>query len=224
VDKNSPIEKLLINTAIYSAFIPIGLFFFYKRKETGLIFILIYLISGLLTDLLIYPIVRHYTNNEFITYRIFTLLEYFLLSYFIYFNLKSKLFKRFIVILSTLFLLFSIFDLINSKSRSFDSSPTGIACILILSYSIFYLFEKIKNPDSLFLYSTSNFWVIVAFIIFFSGNFFIFIFTQSNYSDPAFQSVFTIINSSFNILKNLLFSIAFLIKPDKGKQSIQMKF
>ncbi len=187
-------------------------------------FILLYLIFGILTDTFIFPIVLHRTNNQFITYRFFTILEYILLSSFLYFNIKSKVFKRIVFILSILFIVYSIYDLINSKSNSFDSRPTGIACILILTYSIFYLFEKIKTPDSLFLYSTPNFWVVVALIIYFSGTFFIYIFSQSNFNDPGFKSLFSIINSSFNIFKNLLFSIAFLIKPDKGKQSIPMKF
>jgi len=132
-------------------------------------------------------------------------------------------FKRSIILLSLLFIIFSIFDFFYSKSNTFDSNPTGIACILILSYSIYYLFEKIKTPDSLFLYSTPNFWIVVSLIIFFSGTFFIYIFSQSNFNNPEFKSTFNIINSSFNILKNLLFSIAFLIKPEKGKQSFPIK-
>jgi hypothetical protein len=206
------------------SFISIGLFFFNKRKGTGLIFIFYYLLASVLTDLFFFALIKHLTNNQFITYRIFTLVEYSLVTSFLYINIKSKGFKRIIVILSVLFLTFSIFDLINSGSKTFDSSPTGIACILILSYSIYYLFEKIKTPDSLFLYSTANFWIVVALIIFFSGTFFIYIFSQSNFNNPDFKSTFNIINSSFNILKNLLFSIAFLIKPEKGKQPFPAKF
>jgi len=218
--KFSPIEHLLINIASYSGIIPISLFFFQKRKKTGLFFILIYLIASILTDILFYPIILHITKNEFLAYRIFTIIEYLLISSYLHYIIKSISFKKLILILSIGFIIFSIFDLINSKSNSFDSSPTGVACILILFYSIFYLFEKINKPDSLFLYSTPDFWIVVALIIFFSGTFFIYIFSQTNYNDPTFKSTFTLINASFSLLKNLMFSIAFLIRPEKSKQKI----
>lgn len=218
-----PIEHFLINIASYSGIIPISLFFFQKRKKTGLFFILIYLIASILTDILFYPIILLITKNEFLAYRIFTVIEYLLISSYLHYIIKSISFKKLILILSIGFILFSLFDLINSKSNSFDSSPTGVACILILFYSIFYLFEKINKPDSLFLYSTPDFWIVVALIIFFSGTFFIYIFSQTNYNDPTFKSTFTLINASFSLLKNLMFSIAFLIRPDKIKQKIYPK-
>jgi hypothetical protein len=58
---------------------------------------------------------------------------------------------------------------------------------------------------------------VVALIIFFSGTFFIFIFSQSNYNVPEFKSTFTLINSIFNILKNLILAMAFVIKPEQAK-------
>jgi len=181
------------------------------------------MIYGPLADFVINPIITSVSNNYFIGLRIFTIVEYLLLSAFIYSIIQSTQLKKLIIIFSTLFLLFSIYDFYKSSEISFDSVPTGIAAILILFYSLYYLFEKIKRPDTLFLYSTPDFWIVVALIIFFSGTFFLFIFSQNNYNDPKFQSTFQIINNSFIILRNLLFAVAFLIKPEQIKQKIYPK-
>ncbi len=189
-----------------------------------LFLLLLYLIYSIVSDALVNPLLKYYTNNFFIGFRLFTIIEHVLIVLFLHHIIISLKFKKIIKVLSGLFLLYAIFDFINSKSNTFDSTPSGITSILILSYCIYYFFEKIKTPDSLFLYSTPNFWIVVALIIFFSGTFFIYIYSQNNYNDPAFKSIYNLINSTFIILRNLLFSIAFLIKTDKGKQSIQMKF
>jgi hypothetical protein len=117
--------------------------------------------------------------------------------------------------ISILFVLYAIFDIFQTKSSSFDSFPSGIECILIISYCIFFLFEKIKEPDSLFLYNTPMFWVVVGLILYFSGTFFLYIYSQNNVGDENFQKTYMFVNSGFNILKMLLISVAFLVKPPK---------
>ena len=200
-----------------------SLYFFKNRKDTGFIYLFIYLLYGLLSDLFLNPLIKHFTKSPFVGFRIFTIVEYTLIAAFLSYIINNKKYKKAILYLSIAFLFYCIFDFFNSNFTSFDSSPTGISCILILTYSIFFLFEKINYPDSFFLYSTANFWIVVALIIFFAGTFFIYIFSQSNFSDPSFNSIYNLINSTFTILRNLLFAIAFLIKPDKSKQSYIIK-
>jgi len=197
--------------------IPIGLYFFKNRKNTGQFFIFLYLTLSLAWDLIVNPITIYYTKTEFLGYRIFTIIEYSLCTLFLYKIINNSLFRKLISIASIGLIIFSFFDLVNTNSRTFDSTPTGIVCILIILYSIYYLFEKIRTPDTLFLYSTSNFWIVVALVIFFSGTFFINIFSQSNFTNPKFKATFSAIISVFNILKIFMFSIAFLIKPEKAK-------
>jgi len=166
------------------------------------------------------PLITSLTKKNFIGFRIFTVIEYLLFTAYFYSITQSKTFKKLLYFLSILFLGYSIFDFLMSGQGSFDSIPTGIAAILILFYSIYYLFEKIKKPDTLFLYSIPSFWIVVGLIIYFSGTFFLFIFSQNNFNNPAFKSTFSLINNSFIILRNLLFAVAFLIKPEKSKQKI----
>lgn len=222
--QQSIIESLFYYISVITGVLVISLYFFQNRKNTGFIFIFFYLIYSILSDIILNPIIKYYTHSIFIGFRLFTILEYFFITFYLYSIIKNLNFKFLIKVLSFSFLTYSIFDYFQSKSNTFDSNPTGVACILILFYSIYYLFEKIRTPENLFLYSTPNFWIVVGIILFFSGTFFVFIFSQSNYNDPSFQSAFQLINTSFSILRNLLFSIAFLIKPEKGKQNFLTKF
>jgi hypothetical protein len=154
------------------------------------------------------------SNSEFLGFRIFTIVEYIFIAYYLYINISSATYRRIIIWVSSLFLAFCLFDLFTSKSNTFDSLPAGIEGMLVIVFSLFYLFEKIKQPNSLFLYSTSGFWIIVALIIYFSGTFFLFIYSQSYFNDPDFQREYSLMIAIFNILRNIIFAIAILIKSD----------
>ena len=52
----------------------------------------------------------------------------------------------------------------------------------------------------------------LAFIINFSGNFFLFLYSKNSFNDEAFQRQYTIIYSTVTILKNILLCISIPIK------------
>jgi hypothetical protein len=97
--------------------------------------------------------------------------------------------------------------------NSFDSITVGVESILIILMCIYYLIVQIKGANNLFVYSTSNFWIVITFLIYLSGTFFLYIMAENMINDRAFQSQYDIINSAFNVLKNVLLSIAMLMKP-----------
>jgi hypothetical protein len=82
---------------------------------------------------------------------------------------------------------------------------------------IYYLVVQIKGSNNLFVYSTSNFWIIITFFIYLSGSFFLYVMVGTMYHNRAFQIQYTIINSVFYILKNILLSIAMLMKSTPVK-------
>ena len=75
-----------------------------------------------------------------------------------------------------------------------------------------YLFIEIKGTNNLLIYSTFNFWVVIAFLIYFSGTFFLYLMTEKLMSNPSFQKLYLIINISFNIIKNILLCVAMTMK------------
>ncbi|MDB5200276.1 MAG: hypothetical protein JWO92_2239 [Chitinophagaceae bacterium] len=80
---------------------------------------------------------------------------------------------------------------------------------------IYYFFDQLKQPNTFLIYSSINFWIIISFLIYLSGTFFLYIYTDSMIKDKGFIRQYIIINSSFIILKGILFSIAMLMKSNK---------
>ena len=143
----------------------------------------------------------------------FTVIEYSFFCYFIYLIFPKKSIKRLILFIWFGFLLFAIIDYVFfSKGQEFDSFAIGIESIIILLLCIYYLVAQLKSSYNLLLYSSFNFWVVITFLIYFSGTFFLYIMAESMRESVAFQKQYFIINISFNILKNLLLCVAMTMK------------
>ena len=61
------------------------------------------------------------------------------------------------------------------------------------------------------------FWFAVAFLINFSGNFLLFVYSETSKKDPDFNTNYTIIYSTVTILKNLLLCLAITMKEYPNK-------
>ena len=199
------------------------MFFFKQKKSTPIFFICIYLIFCLLADYLINPIIESILKNYNTGIRLFTILEYSFCTAFFYKKIESPKIKKIITIVSPIFLIYSFSDFYFSEITSFDSIPTGLSALLVLFYSISFLFEKINNPRIYLLYNTQSFWITVGMIIYFSGTFFLFIFSQNEFENPEFRLVFDFLLLTFSILRNLFFAIAFLIPPEKENTGFSVK-
>jgi hypothetical protein len=85
-------------------------------------------------------------------------------------------FRKIIVSTAAAFFIFAIsmyFYGIGDDKKSFDSLPASVESILIVAYSIFYLFDQMNKPQIIFIYQEPNFWFVVGFIIYFSGTLFL---------------------------------------------------
>ena len=179
--------------------------------------IVLYTIYAILGVFLIHQAIFKLSGKEFLSYRIFTIIEGISFGYFLFQIIINQAAKKILVGLGAVFLVFALFDLKNSNADTFDSIPTVIECLILLSFSIYYLYEQIKDPNNLFLYNTPNFWVVVGIILFFSGNFFLFIYGQSSSKLPDWKNTFRVINGVCSLLENLLFLIAFIIAKNASK-------
>ena len=193
-----------------------GVYFFRKQKDKPLSLIISYLIYCILADFFI--------NKHFkLGFRLFTVVEYFFLSRFFYVVSKNIFPRKVIQWGSLLFILVCIIDFFESKESTFDSKPTGISALLIISYSLVFLFEQIKVPNQVFIYTSRTFWIATALIIYFSGTFFVFLFSQGSNDSSQFENTYSLINYTFSILRNLFFAIAFLIPPEKENTGFPVK-
>jgi hypothetical protein len=150
----------------------------------------------------------------------FTIIEYTFFCCFIYLIIPRSFVKKTVPFFLIGFIAFDLFDLIFiNKGNGFDSFAIGIECIIVLFLSISYLFIQIRNSTNLLIYSTFDFWVVITFLIYFSGTFFLYILAESMGKNVAFQKQYFIINISFNILKNILLCVAMTMKlNDSVKQ------
>lgn len=199
---------------------------FYKHnKKLFSILIFSYCLYSIINDL-----IRRFTlptisfqnipKIDFIFLSIYTIIEYALLSIYIYNLLRNKLLKNILLLLSVLFLVIAIGNLIYSyqlKSSEIDSIPLAVSSLILISGSIIYFFESIQNPDVTFIYSKPSFWVVVGIMIYFSGTFFLFL-QYENLSEIDKEN-FWIINMICFILKNIFFSISFILKPENQQIS-----
>lgn len=67
-----------------------------------------------------------------------------------------------------------------------------------------------RDSNIEFVYYNKKFWIIIAFFLYFSGTLFLYIYV--NTLPDAQRSRYWAINNFFEILKNILFCVAFIMK------------
>jgi len=154
-----------------------------------------------------------------ISYTFYTLLEYFLFTWFLLLNVKSQSFKNVMLLLSMAFLVFMVSYTFTVENQNLDSIPIGIETILILIYSFYFFFEEMNNVDNLFIYSKPEFWIITGFLIYLAGSFFIYVF--ANQVDYKILVQYWFLTNVFFIFQSILFAIGLMtfLKKEKNISS-----
>ncbi|MEO6452603.1 MAG: hypothetical protein ABIN97_00960, partial [Ginsengibacter sp.] len=156
--------------------------------------------------------------NAYVVYDIFNVVE--LAFFLVLFKqiFKTKKVVKYLPFLFVGFIIFIIIDYaFHMNTGAFDSKSSGIESIIIITLCLYYFYEELKQANSLLIYTTINFWIIIAFLIYLSGTFFLFLFAENTLHDKVFQIQYIVINSSFIIIKNIFFSIALMIKSDSSQ-------
>lgn len=104
--------------------------------------------------------------------------------------------------------------------NSFDSISVAVEFIIIFILCLLYFFTVITQiRDTTPAYSTATFWIIAALLLYCAATFFSF-FIPTSLNDRTVDTVaFEFISRVANILKNILFSIAFMIKTNQNKNN-----
>ena len=198
---------------ILSEILPVILYacFTRRNKHEGLQVIFIYCLLSLSTEYL-FIILRH-RIDKFYLFASFTIIEYTLVSIFLYSSIKGKL-KYIPAAGSLIFYAMVIINFLTKKSEIFDSLSASVESILLIIYIIIYLYGQIKDPSVMFVYQTKKFWIVIAFFIYFSSTLFLFIYAAT-FTNQEHKS-YWYINNIFDIIKNILFCIAFSMKKSKN--------
>lgn len=204
--------------SLYSGLLPIICFllFYKKNKGSKLWVIFIYAVISFLSDrvLLFLLKTKEYQIIKYSIYCLFTVLEYSLFTYYIYVLIRKQFFKYTIIFLSIILYLIAIYNYYANVGKIgwFDSFTSSLESIFIILYCIFYLFEEINSPSTTLIYESYKFWLILSFLLYLSGELFLFIYA-ANFGENEIR-IYWNINYSVNILKNILFCVAMIMKKD----------
>ena len=211
--------KLLYYITLFIPLLPILFFLLFKikSKERTVWVIFIYILYYFVHELVSFYLQTRDTNFIFNLFALYTIAEFTFISYYYYLVFEGKkAIKRIIIFVVLAFLTFAISNLVFSKNmESWDSFAIGIESLIIILFSAYFLFTKIKTGQSLKIYTTFHFWVAVTFILYFSGTFFFNIMAESMRKNPDYQTLYRFINIGFLILKNVLLAVAMTMQVSK---------
>ncbi len=204
---------MLFRIGIFLEILPIILFVvFLKRNKHGGIWVI--LLSVLLSAMADLTYTFHRSGiNALYFHACFTIIEYSLFSLFLYLSFTKKVFKIILITASLAFYVVAISNFLIKGNQDFDSMSASAEAVLIIVYSIFYLYEQVNDPSVLLVYNAKKFWIVLAFLIYFSSTLFLFIYAtaMTNQEHKSYWNI----NNFFDELKNLLFSVGFIMKSDK---------
>lgn len=153
--------------------------------------------------------IRFYLNSVngfYIITRIYDIVEYTLLSYFFSLHLKNNTIRLILVYSAIPFCIYCLYDFFIAKEPAFAFLPLVTECLVLLSVIIYIFYEKNQIVSKIPLNKSYFFWIAVAFMVYASGNFFLFLYSKNTYNanDETFKNYYTIIYSVITILKNIL--------------------
>lgn len=155
----------------------------------------------------------------FLLLRFYNILEYSLLSYFFSILIKNRIVKVILLFSPIVFCIFGIIDFINSNQPEIPFVPLAVEYVILLLFITYFFFEVMQNTTVEPVYQKAYFWISAAFIIAFSGNLLLFLYSKNSYNNVTFQKHYTIIYSSVTILKNILLCISAFIREKQEVSS-----
>ena len=176
---------------------------------------MLYIIYCALNELISYLLFVILQIEASYLYYLFSLFEFCFFAWYFYLVIHNSKIKQLLSFITAAFVIFVLIDYFFLRNKtSFNSISSGIETVLIIAMCIYYFFDQLKQPKAFLIYSSINFWIIIAFLVYLSGTFFLYIYAESMLTDPSFRKLYIIINSSFTILKAILLCVAMLMKPE----------
>lgn len=200
-----------------STLLPILLFLFFKQKEK-VKWVFFYFCGFIFIHAVISALLAIYYGKNIVFYFniIFIPVEFLIISYFFSNVIEYEFHKKILLISSSIFILLYIIITVISPLVRFNSLINGLESILIISYSLFFFYEKLRYPKNLFIYSQPYFWGVSAFFLFFTTSFFVFLFRQMAWSQSIFIYQYVYIHAFAGIIRNILLGVGMIAKPEKA--------
>lgn len=177
--------------------------------------------STVIAILVITVLVTRYGFESFPSYylvtRFYNVIEYSLLAYLFFLYIKNKVVRKILLGSIVPFVIFALYDYFTANKPALPFLPLIFEYLILLIFIIYFFFEVLQETVMEPIYHKSIFWISVAFILNFSGNFFLLLSSVNSYDNEAFRETFTIIYSTVTISKNVLLCISVYIKENKNE-------
>lgn len=147
---------------------------------------------------------------------IYTLVEYSTFTFLLFQNFKARKTNLVVLGISLCFLLFQVIYLQTSQAELLDSIPIGVYTILLLGYIFYYFYRQITSNAPVAFYRQHTFWFAIGILIYLSGTFFFNILINQM---PKQIRPYWFITYIFDIIKNILFTIAVIVYTHNPKET-----
>lgn len=181
-----------------------------RRYFTPGIHILLYLIfTSAVFDTINFLLGINHINNLFVS-RVYTLVEFIMLSIFFIKAVPSRQIRIIIRVIIFLFLIIAAGDLYFNGYENVDNVSSSVASILLMVYALLGFYYLVAQPEHARISSIPHFWFYTGMLLYNACGLFLFIFSnyiQHHYPNKSHE-LFGI-HSINNIAYHILISIGF---------------
>ena len=148
--------------------------------------------------------------------------EFIFLSIYFYHNITLPRKNTILLICISAFLLFCVVDYLyfGTKGINLAFGPLAIECLFFLLVILYYFYQRMKFVALIPIYKLSSFWISVAFLIYFSGTFLLFLASISMVHDDNFSIQYNVLYGTVAILKNLLIVVGLFVHRFSKKDDL----
>lgn len=159
--------------------------------------------------LILSTIAYHLKYNSVYYYilKIYTILEYILLSQYLHYIFEHPRAKRLVLYSTVPFLIFCVVSFFVDKAI-FSNYPSLVEFLALMMFIIYFFYEKMKTVVEYPIYQSITFWICVGLFLYFAGNFFYVLFINSS-KDLNFIIQMKNTYSVVTVCKNILICAAF---------------
>lgn len=202
--------------SVFSSLLPIVFFFvFFKRnRQNKLWVIVLYIVFSIFTDLLSEFLWRQNKDSDHLLYLIstvFTFTEGTIFGYFLYQFLHTVSNRKLAIGLYLLEIFIGVYTFVAFTGEKHNDVFLVSEELAIIVLCTLYFYEQVNNPKVTFLYESKQFWVIIAFFFYTAST--LFLFLSESILPTEQRDQIWLISQIGNIIKNLLFVIAFVKSP-----------
>jgi hypothetical protein len=211
LNKLTLIQKFLFYTTLLAELLPlIFCILFYKKLNTKALKVFFYYALTLFIFAGLTYLARLVISDSklfFFLLRVFSICEYTIISFFLYNIFVTKIAKKIALFSIAPFVLYAILDYIFSDKNQFNNHSNIVSSLLLISFIIYFFYEKMNTVVMYPLYQSITFWICVGLFLYFAGSFFFFIFIKSG-ADKEFVLLMNSIYAIVVVTKNIFLSLA----------------